>query len=64
MKYKITIDMDNAAFQDDDYPGFELAKILDSLAFYFRHLFKGRIPDITILHDDNGNKVGSAKLIK
>ncbi len=62
MKLSISIDMDNAAFEDD--PG-ELGRILKTAGDKIEaHL--GRTPDESFycrLLDINGNRVGSASLL-
>ena len=57
MKATITIEMDNAAFEDG--PATELARILRALA---KRVSDG--PDYVPLMDVNGNKVGEFVLSK
>lgn len=58
MNARITINMDNAAFQEDEYPELELSRILEKLSkgvLSEQHISVGcSIP----LRDINGNKVG------
>ena len=63
MKLKITITMDNAAF-DPDF-GFEVARILESLATDIKaHNCLTGPDDHETLTDINGNRVGEAKVTK
>jgi hypothetical protein len=57
MKFKMTVSMDNEAFNDDDK---ELARILGKLAQ--RLSFRADVGDGGILIDINGNKVGTWKI--
>lgn len=54
MKLTITMDMDNAIFEN--FPELEAARILARLS----HDIAGGIPDVTVLIDLNGNTVGRA----
>jgi hypothetical protein len=61
MKYTIEIEMDNAAF--DKSPGDEVARILIRLA----NRVSGevcKVGDVTPLMDHNGNRVGTARVLK
>lgn len=56
MEYRITIDLDNAAFEDNPN---ELARILESLAeptYNHHEAYTGPLKDI------NGNTVGQAEI--
>jgi hypothetical protein len=60
MKLRVTITMDNAAFEDA--PGYELARILRELAGKLDGY--GAAKDTTIrLMDANGNTVGQAVIL-
>lgn len=58
MQIKITIDCDNAAF--DDMPGMEVSRILKGIAG--RMLYG--IPKDEVIMDINGNKVGKVEVEK
>jgi len=57
MKFELTIDCDNAAFEDDATP--EVVRILMAV---IKKLESGQRDQIPI-HDYNGNRVGSAGFI-
>ena len=59
-KFTLTIDTDNAAFADGAL-GYEVARILDTLAQQIESETAGRSTVIT-LRDSNGNTVGKAEL--
>ena len=60
MELKITIKLDNAAFQPD--PINEIESILDNLKLRFDAMSRDvRIGDDFILRDSNGNRVGVAE---
>ncbi len=63
MKLTITIQMDNAAFVDENPSGTEAARILRKLASRIdgEQCAAG---DVTPCLDYNGNKVGEAKVTK
>jgi hypothetical protein len=54
MTFKLTIEMDNAAFNPE--PAEELARILNQLAEKIRET--GDVPTFLALRDINGNSVG------
>jgi hypothetical protein len=62
MKLKITITMENSAFDDDCGGGAESARILRDLA----DRIDGGLSDKTrvVLVDINGNRVGEAKVMR
>lgn len=61
MEFKLTINMDNAAFGDDDESrAEEIALILEGLASRIRRFSD---PDGHLLADSNGNNVGMANVI-
>jgi hypothetical protein len=59
MTYKIEINCDNAAF-DDDFAAGEIARILKELA---NNISNNITPMNCKLRDINGNIVGSAKMV-
>jgi hypothetical protein len=59
MKYRIAINMDNAAFAPP--AGYELARILRDLANRVDHAYQ--IAESQPLYDINGNHVGQAEMI-
>jgi len=59
MKLVITINMDNAAFED---AGSEAARILRELAFELESCAELSNGTNVSLHDANGNKVGMAEV--
>jgi hypothetical protein len=61
MKFKLTIDCDNAAFEDGVH--YELADILTRLAIRVRNDLTGSRTEIPVF-DHNGNTVGWGKLTK
>lgn len=68
MKLRIEITMDNAAFEAAEETkrfrnGFEPARILDELAESIRHGTL-EIGETFALRDDNGNRVGEAKVTR
>jgi len=60
--FVIAINVDNDAFLEGQM-GKELNRILKELGFDLEE-GQGYIPDVTILHDSNGDAVGSARLKK
>jgi hypothetical protein len=58
MDYKIEINCDNAAFEDD--PALEIARILNNLADNLKH---DPALNTEKLRDINGNFVGFAKMV-
>lgn len=61
MKFKLNIDCDNAAFQDD--ASHEVARILRELADRVEISGGQPLSDFN-LYDTNGNRVGEAKFTK
>ena len=63
MKFTMTIDMDNAAFQDT-HPFYELSEILLKQSRWFSDAaYDGDRPTIErTVRDHNGNKVGTIKV--
>jgi hypothetical protein len=59
MKLTITVECDNAAFEDA--PGYELARILEEQARNFRDV-PSATKFVDKLYDVNGNKVGEINL--
>lgn len=57
MKAIVTINMDNAAFQECDDPSLELSRILEKLS---RDVCRRLLSDgeLMLLQDINGNRVG------
>jgi hypothetical protein len=66
MTFNMTVDLDNAAF-DDDYDGpAELARILDRTAGLirgFRSLGEDRLKGPGVVRDINGNTVGTWEVL-
>lgn len=60
MTYRITINMDNAAFADS--PGTEIGRILQEQVHILEGVTDMRPGDKTVLIDVNGNVVGEAKV--
>jgi hypothetical protein len=61
MKYEISIDVANDAFQDNQTT--ELIDILKQLARKLREYGKQESGDTIKLFDSNGNQVGQAKML-
>lgn len=55
MKFKLEINMDNAAFEDDS----EIKRIMDDMAKKISHGYPLRCWDKGVIYDINGNKVGT-----
>jgi hypothetical protein len=64
MQFRLTIDCDNAAFEDNGIQG-ELSSILHDIANRLMENTTEELIDMgsIILRDTNGNTVGAAKLI-
>ena len=67
MKLKLTIRMDNAAFENNEGP--EVARILRRLAGEYEERnrllgYPGAPRECTILKDVNGNTVGRAEVVE
>lgn len=62
MKFKLTIDMDNAAFEPEESA--EVSKILTDLAEYFSELPAVDLTTRGNVYDTNGNRVGEWKVTK
>lgn len=58
MKAIITIQMDNAAFDQEEGNGFELARILRKAADYAEGYANLKVGVETTFRDSNGNTVG------
>lgn len=61
MKLVITIETDNDAFAD--FPELEVSRILNRLMLKLRGYSLGHL-DGTVLHDANGNDVGTFEVVK
>jgi hypothetical protein len=68
MKLKITITMDNAAFEDENGGGSEAARILQEVAATLQcdgpAPFQGGSRKLRKLRDINGNTVGEARVTR
>lgn len=62
MKFKIEIEMDNAAFEDN--PDAEVIRILESAIFQIKRRGDIGALDGRPLHDINGNTVGKIRVTK
>lgn len=59
-EFRVTIKLDNAAFEGGDLEG-ETARILQGLADFVRTNY---LPTAKALYDVNGNRCGTAELVE
>lgn len=60
MEFKLTVEMENAAFEDGHHGAAELRRILDDVSERIKD-FDGRA-DRGVVHDAGGNSVGTWRI--